>query len=320
MTACHPISPLDVIDIVPLMKHSAAHGEGFVPCGLGPSTGLPALHISLPDARTALEAAHLHHSGRALSRALDLAQEACGLYQRVTETPAHPGVVRCIDLMATIIFDAVEPSLAAGNAVKALVLLVQIGGFNSPDVIGAHLVIFQMLLTAGQLSKAIKHLKAAIYLMEVLGGPHHVELSNAYHKVGTVYHGINDLPTALRFYQEAGTRESCDRLLEGMISKSTAIVMAGLGEFKSALENEKHAFQLFSILLGENHSLTKTSDQALKKFMSAAVEHGSKMVEDGKKKKEEDAAEAIAHEIEVEEFAEEERKKKKNNKKKKGKK
>jgi protein TIF31 len=320
MTASHPISPLDVIDIVPLMKHSAAHGEGFVPCGLGPSSGLPALHISLPDARAALEAAHLHHSGRSLSRALDLAQEACGLYQRVTETPAHPGVVRCIDLMATILFDAGEPALAAGNAVKALGLLVQIGGFDSPDVIGAHLVIFQMLLTAGQLSKAIKHLKAAIYLMEVLGGPHHVELSNAYHKVGTVYHGINDLATALRFYQEAASRESCDRLLEGMISKSTAIVMASIGEYKAALENEKHAFQLFSILLGENHSLTKTSDQTLKKFMSAAVVHGNKMVEDSKKKKEEDAAEAIAHEIEVEEAAEEGKKKKKNNKKKKGKK
>jgi protein TIF31 len=315
MTASYPISPLDIIDIVPLMKHAAAHGEGFVPCGLGPSTGLPSLHISLPDARAALEAAHLHHSGRALSRALDLAQEACGLYQRVTETPAHPGVVRCIDLMASILFDAGEPALAAANAVKALGLLVQIGGFDSPDVIGAHLVIFQMLLTAGQLPKAVKHLRAAIYLMEMLGGPHHVELSNAYHKVGTVYHGISDLVTALRFYQEAASRESCDRLLDGMISKSTAMVLAGIGEFKLAVESEKRAYQLFSVLLGENHSLAKTSDQALRKFMGAAVQHGNLMVEDLKKQKEEDAALAIANEIEAEEAAEQDKKKKKNKKK-----
>lgn len=320
ITASYPVSPLDIIDIVPLMKHSAAHGEGFVPCGLGPSIGLPALHISLPDARATLESAHLHHNGRALSRALDLAQEACALYQRVTETPAHPGVVRCIDLMATILFDAGEAALAAGNAMKALGLQVQIGGFDSPQVIGAHLVIFQMLLSAGQVSKAIKHLRAAIYLMELLGGPHHVELPNAYHKVGTMYHGVNDMATALRFYQEAATRESCDRLLEGMISKSTAVVMGAKGDYKAALDNEKHAYQLFSTMLGENHSLTKASDQTLKKLMSQAVEHGNKLVEDLKKQKEANAAQIIANEIEAEEQAQEEKRKKKSNKKKKGKK
>lgn len=320
ITASYPISPLDIIDILPLMKHAAAHNEGFVPCGLGPSTGTPPLHISLPDARAALEAAHLNHNGRALSRALDLAQEACGLYQRVTETPAHPGVVRCIDLMASILFDASEPALAAANATKALGLLVQIGGFDSPGAISAHLMIAQMLLTAGELAKATKHLRAAIYLMELLGGSHHTELSNVYHKVGSVYHGINDLTTALKFYDEAASRGTCDRLLEAMIAKSRALVLASMGQFKSALNKEKHAFQLFSVLLGKNHAMTQQSDQALKKFMSAAVEYGNKMEEDQKKKKEEEVAQAIANEIEAEEAAEEQRKKKKNNKKKKGKK
>ena len=118
---------------------------------------------------------------------------------------------------------------------------------------GTHLVVFQMLVSAGQLSKAVKHIRAAIYLMELMGGPRHVEISNAYHKVGTVYHGIGDLVTSLKFYQEAASRESADRLLEGMISKSTAVVLAGLGEFKLAVETEKRAYQVFSVLLGENH-------------------------------------------------------------------
>ena len=319
MTASYPISPLDIVDIVPLMKHSAAHGEGFVPCGFGGTVGHPSLHISLQDARATLEAAHLHHNARALSQALDLAQEACSLYQRVTETPAHPGVVRCLDLMASILFDAGEPALAAANAVKSLGLLVQVGGFDSPDAISAHLVLFQMLMTAGQPSSAVKHLRAAIYLMEVLGGPHNMEIANAYHKLGTAYHGAHELGTALRFYQESGSRESCDRLLEGMIAKSTATVLAGIGEFKLAVDNEKRAFHLFSTLLGEGHSLTNSSDQALKKFMVMAVEHGSKMVEDRKKRQEEEAANAIASEIEAEEAAEEEKRKKKA-KKKKGKK
>jgi tetratricopeptide (TPR) repeat protein len=222
--------------------------------------------------------------------------------------------------MATILFDAGEADLAAANAVKALGLLVQIGGFDSPDVIGAHLVLFQMLLTAGQVSKGVKHLKAALYLMEILGGPRNVELSNAYHKLGTVFHGVNDLMTALKFYQEAAARESCDRLLEGMIRKSTAMVLATNGDYKTAVENEKRAFELFSILLGPSHQLTTTSDQTLKKFMALAVGYGNKMAENVQKKNEEEKANAIADEIAAEVSAEEEKKKKKNKKKKGGKK
>jgi protein TIF31 len=320
LIASYPLSALDVVDIVPLMKHAAAHSEGFVACGSVPTTGLPALHISLPDARATLEQAHLYHNKRLLSRALDLAQEAAGLYQRVSETPAHPGVVRCIDLIASILYDAGESALAAQNAARALGLQTQISGFDSPDIINLHFVMFQFLLAAGEASKAIKHIKAAIYLMEMIGGKNHLELSNAYHKAGTVYHGVNDLNTALRFYQEATSRDSCDRLLEAMVSKSSALVLAGVGDFKQAVENEKRAFQLFSVLLGQNHTLTKQSDQALNNFMRAAVEHGNRMVDDLKKKREEEAAEAIAFEIEAEEAAEEVRRKKKNQKRKKGKK
>jgi len=318
--ASYPISALDIIDIVPLMKHAAAHGEGFVPCGVAPAGGLPALHISLPDARVALEAAHVHHTRRMLSQALDLAQEAAGLYQRVSETPAHPGVVRCIDLMGSILYDAGEPALAAANASRALGFQVQISGFDSPDVINLHFVIFQFLLAAGEPAKAIQHIKAAIYLMDLMGGPNHLELSNAYHKAGAVHHGVNDLKTALRFYQEAMSRDSCDRLLEGMILKSSAVVLDGIGDYKTAVETEKRAFQLFSVLFGEKHNLTLQSDQALKKFMQSAVEHGSRAVDDMKKKQEEEAALAIANEIEAEEAAEEEKRKKKSQKKKKGKK
>lgn len=318
LTASYPIEPTDVVDIVPLMKHAAAHVEGFVPCAIGSSIGLPSLHISLPDTRTTLEAAHLHCNARSLSPALDLAQEAASLYQRVTDTPAHPGVVRCMDLMATILFEAGEPALAANSAMKGLGLLVQVAGFDSFDSISAHLLLFQMLVTAQQVDKGVKHLRAALYLMEILGGPHYVEHSNVYHKLGTIYHSAGNVVTALRFYQEAGSRAVSDRLHEGMIMRSTSMVLAAIGQLKLAVQTEKKAYQTFSLMFGEEHNLTKASDATLKNFMKAAVEQGTRMVEDEKKKKEEQAAAAMASQIEADEEAEE--KKKKKNKKKKGKK
>lgn len=319
LTASYPIAPTDVLDVVPLMKHAAAHSEGFISCSFGASVGLPSLHISLQDARTALEAAHIHCGARSLSRALEFAQEAANLYQRVTDSPAHPGVIRCIDLMATILYDANEPMMAADSALKSLGLSVQVGGFDTADTLTSHLLLFQLFMTSGHLDKAAKHIRAAMYLMEHMGGPRYCELSNAYHKLGTLYHSSGDLLTALRFYREAASRPIHDRLQEGMISKSTAIVLAAIGQFKVAVQSEKRAYHTFVHLFGEDHQMTKASDQSLKNLMKAAVQQGNKMAEDEKKRKEVEAAEAMASQIEAE-VETDEKKKKKNAKKKKGKK
>jgi protein TIF31 len=319
IAASHPISALDIVDVVPLMKHSAAHGEGFISCGASPALGLPPLHISLLDARAAIESAHIHHSNKSLSRALDLAQEAAALYQRVTDNPAHPGIVRCMDLMATILFDAGEPELAAANGARALGLMVQVNGFDSPDVINLHFILFQFYVSCQNFTKAIKHIRAAIYLMDLVGGPHHFELSNAYHKCGSVYHGLGDVKSATMCFDEAANRVSSDRFLEGVIYKSSAGMHAAQEDFKVAVAKEKRAFQIFSVLLGPNHEFTKQSDVALKRLMKAAVEQGSKMAKVKNIKEEEAVAAAIANQIVAEEQAkdEEQRRKNKNGQKKK---
>mmetsp|Transcript_59557 Transcript_59557/g.145972 ORF Transcript_59557/g.145972 Transcript_59557/m.145972 type:complete len:1590 (+) Transcript_59557:309-5078(+) len=312
IAASSPISALDIVDIVPLMKHSAAHGEGFIPCGTAPALGLPPLHISLVDARNAIEGAHIHHSNKSLSRALDLAQEAAALYQRVTDSSAHPGVVRCMDLMATILFDAGEPELAAANGARALGLMVQVNGFDSPDVINLHFILFQFYVTSQNFAQAAKHIRAAIYLMDLVGGPHHFELSNAYHKYGSVYHQLSDFKSAMACFDEASDRVSSDRFLEGIINKSSAGMHADQKDFKVAVMKEKRAYQIFLALLGPNHEFTKQSDAALKRLTSAAVEQGSKMAKVKNIKQEEAAAAIIANQIAAEEAAKDEQLRQKN--------
>jgi len=313
--ATFPISPVDVMQIVPLMKHAASYDQGFVACGLGGSAGLPALHISLPEVRSTLEAAHVQHNHRQLGKALDFAQEACNLYQRVTESPTHPGVVRCLDLMANILYEAGEPAHGASKAIQSLGLAVQISGFDCPDNIQMHSVIFQMLITAGQFARAAKHLRAAIYLMELLGGPNHVDVANAYHKLANLYLAIGQHDTALRSYEEALTRQSSDRLMEAMVLKGMAGVLAELGDYNQALSIEKRSYALFAGFLGPAHQLTKTSESNIKTLMSAALELGNKHRATAQMEKDEAAALAIAREIEAEEAAEEQKRNKKNKKK-----
>ena len=264
ITASYPISPLDIIEVVPLVKHAAAQGgEGFVPCSLGSSVMLPSLYILLPDAKGTLESAHLHYSARALPRALDLAQEAASLYQRVTDTPMHLSILRCLDLTSAILFEAGETQLAAGNAGRALALSVQLGGFDCPEAVSGHSTLSHILLSSGNVSGGIKHLRAAAYLMELMAGRHYAELSNAYHKLGSLYHELQKPQTAYRCYVEASDHHISDRFFEGMIARSTALALASLGQFKEAVEYEKKAYMCYVRLLGEDHEMTKNSAKAL---------------------------------------------------------
>jgi len=318
LTASYPISPVDIVEVVPLVKHAAAHGgEGFVPYTLSASGGPPSLHIALPDAKATLEAAHYHYQARALPQALELAQEAAALYQRVTDTAMHASVARCLDLTSAILFEAGEPQMAAANAARSLGLLVQLNGFDCADVMTAHSTLSHIFLNSGVIDSGIKHLRAASYLMELMAGPRYVELCNAYHKLGSLFHECSQSADALRFYEEASTRPSCDRLMEAMISKSMAIILANLGKFKEAVDSEKKAYRLYGLLVGDDHDLTKSSVATLQKLTQMAVEQGKSKVVEDKKRLEEEAADAIASQIEADEAEESKKKKKKKGKKKK---
>ena len=311
LTASFPISPVDIVDIAPLMKHTAAYHEGFIPCTLSPTMVTPLLQISLFDAKLALERAHLQMSGRGLSRALELAQEAASLYQRVTENGAHPAVVECVELMSSVFLEANDPTLAISNGAKALGLAVQSGGFDGPNVFNIHILMFQMLFAARQFDLCVKHLRAAMYLLEISSGPRHIEHYDALHKLGALY-SLDEYEgkysaVAVKIFRELGSLNPTDRLLEGFTLRSLAKSLAQSGQFKDAVEAEKRANQSLSRFVASDHAAMKESDRDLKKYTELAVKAGNRSEEKKSLEEEEQKAEAIAANL----VAEEESKKKK---------
>jgi protein TIF31 len=324
LTATYPISPLDVVDVVPLMKHGAAYHEGFSLCSFGPANAcLPPLEISLIDSRVALERAHIQFRGRALLPALELAQEAATLYQRVTDNPSHPGVIECLEFMVSVFLEVGEASLAAENCLKALSLAVQGNGFDNALVLSFHMTLFQTSLATKNFDKCVKHLRAFIYILGLMGGPNHYELNNAYLKwVSTYKH--EDLKgkydqVALAVYRVLNELDPSDRLMDGLNQHRFAQTLADAGEFKEAVEVEKRAFSHLSKLLGAEHDVVKRSDASLKEYTKQAVEQSKGLKKNEKLKEEEKLAEAVAADLMAAED-DDEKNKKKGNKKKKGKK
>ena len=322
LTASYPISPVDIVDIVPMMKHTAAYHEGFLPCALNPVVVTPLLQISLYDAKAALERAHFQMNSRGLSRALELAQEAASLYQRVTENGAHPAVVDCVELMANVFLEANDPSLAISNGAKALGLAVQSGGFDGQHVFNIHILLFQMLFAARQFDVCVKHLRAAMYILEISCGPRHIEHYDALHKLGALYsyedYNGKYSAIAVKIFRELERLDPTDRLLEGFTLRALAKSLAQCGEFKNAVEAEKRANKSLARFVSNEHAAMKESDGDLKKYTEMAVREGNRSEEKKVFHEEELKAEAIAANL----MAEEDSKKKKQtgNKKKKGKK
>jgi protein TIF31 len=299
MSASFPISPVDVVDVVPLMKHCAAQpGEGFVACSAGPNYTLPSLYIMLPEAKHLMEAAHMHYARRNITAALELAQEAANLFQRVTDTNLHPNIARCLDLSAAVLFDAKEYGLAVSHASRSLAVSVQIGGFDCADAMTAHSTLSHFLIADGQLEASAKHLKAAIYLMELFGGPRYVELPNFYHRLGTMFieEGAN-VVNGLRCYQEASSRSGSDRLVEGMILRSFSQLLAQLGHYKPAIDAESRALQLHALVLGREHAHTKNSAALIEKYKEVDATEGCKIEAQQRLIMEEEAAVAMVEEM-----------------------
>lgn len=261
----YPISVSDIVEVVPLVKHAASSGDdGFIACAGGAAAASTSLHILLPEAKHAFDAAKVQLNEKRLQTALELAQEATSLYQRVVETPFHNRVFRCLELTSVILYQAQEFDLALVNANKALAVAIQIGGFDCKEVLSSRSNLSHILLNMGSIASAVKQQRAALYLMELIAGPRYVELSNSYHKLGTLYHEIGSVINALRFYQEAFERNNPDRVVEGMLSKHSASILATLGQYKPAYETERRTYDMFRSALGDDHELTKNSEVTMK--------------------------------------------------------
>ena len=262
-TGSYPVQASDIAEILPLVKHAAnGTGEGFVPCSNGAASANSYLHILLPDASAAFEAAQAHAHARNLPKALDLVQETTSLYQRVVDSTLHSRISRCLDITAGILFQAQELELARSNATKALAVAIQMGGFDCAEVIPLRTTLCHILLTSGCIASAVKHIRANMYLLELLAGPRHVDLSSTFQRLGTIYQEIGSYIPALRLFQEAIMRKNPDRVVEGMLRHASANLLAMMGQFKGACESELRATQVFQIVLGSDHENTKNSSKS----------------------------------------------------------
>lgn len=83
---------------------------------------------------------------------------------------------------------------------KALAMHWQTGGFDSFEAINAHhnLAIFLSSFHGTRADDAIFHMRACLYLLELVAGPTYPELSTQYMKLGQMYQEVGKVSDAYR--------------------------------------------------------------------------------------------------------------------------
>ena len=298
LAASYPVAPIDILDILPLVKHSASvAGKSFVPCSFDGSSGSQSLHVLLNDVQMIYDAAFDRLSqGTDLSLALEFLNETMALCQRVVETTNHLQIQKCLKLIATGYANSNNLELALVAAEKYLAMAVSLAGFDSVDAYNAHLAISDIFFAKGKVAEGIKHYRAVQFLGEAMAGPNY-SLASIDFNIGRRYFEAGRNEDALRFYEVAAKKRNQDSVVDGVIARHSAMTLARLERFKEAFDYEKTTYKLYSAIYGDDHDRTRESEALMNHFMTLAIKQGKLQQKKDKDTANSSAADAIAKQL-----------------------
>ena len=127
----------------------------------------------------------------------------------------------------------------------------------------------------------MKLLYRARYLALMVTGENHPELALIDSNIGLILHAVGEYDISLRFLEKA---LALNLKYHGVKSLKVAVsyhlvarTQSCMGDFRSALTNEKETFTIYKTQLGDEHEKTKESGECLKHLTQQAVVLQKKM-------------------------------------------
>merc|ERR1712029_1203819 len=156
-----------------------------------------------------------------------------------------------------------------------------VNGIDHPYTITeyTHLALYCFANT--QVSTALKLLYRARYLALMVTGENHPELALIDSNIGLILHAVGEYDISLRFLEKAlalNITYHGPRSLKVAVSYHlVARTQSCMGDFRSALTNEKETFTIYKTQLGDEHDKTRESGECLRHLTQQAVVLQKKM-------------------------------------------
>merc|ERR1719347_132086 len=164
---------------------------------------------------------------------------------------------------------------------KAVLMSERVNGIDHPYTITeyTHLALYCFANT--QVSTALKLLYRARYLALLVTGENHPELALIDSNIGLILHAVGEYDISLRFLEKALqlnlTYHGPKSLKVAVSYHLVARTQSCMGDFRSALANEKETFTIYKGQLGDEHDKTKESGECLRHLTQQAVVLQKKM-------------------------------------------
>jgi hypothetical protein len=246
-----PISAMDIINIVPVVKHCQPQ-------------------IPYVDAHHLLETGRFHLTRGHVQRAYDLIQEAAVLSYQVSGTSHKETAVTCSTL-AMVLYHAGDPGGAVLQQQKALALYSHLQGHDHPETAHGFGNLAVYLQGAQHTKMGIHFVKHCIYVLQQAGGPWVHDVSTMYHKLAAMYFDANEPDAAIKALKEVLVRCSNHSALVVHAQHLLALCYHKKGLYRDALNFEKLVYNYYKNNLGEEHERSKDAFTLMEKFTTMAV-------------------------------------------------
>nr|CAD7587604.1 unnamed protein product [Timema genevievae] len=251
----------DIINIFPVVKHinpRASDAYNFYTTG-----------------QTKIQQGYLKDGYELISEALNLLNNVYGAM--------HPEIAQCLRMLARLNYIMGDHAEAMAYQQKAVLMSERVNGIDHPYTITEYTHLALYCFANSQVSTALKLLYRARYLALLVCGENHPEVALLDSNISLILHAVGEYDLSLRFLEKAlalNIRYYGPKSLKVAVSYHlVARTQSCMGDFRSALNNEKETYAIYKQQLGETHEKTRESSDCLRHLTSQAVVLQKKMNE-----------------------------------------
>ncbi|CAG0915474.1 unnamed protein product [Notodromas monacha] len=251
----------DIVNVFPIVKHinpRATDAFNFY------STG-----------QTKIQQGFLKEGYELISEALNLLNSVYGAM--------HSEIAQCLRMLARLNYIMGDHVEALAYQQKAVMMSERVNGVDHPYTISeyAHMALY--CFANSQVSTALKLLYRARYLALMVHGENHPEMGLLDSNIGLILHAVGEYDLSLRFLEKALALNieyyGVKSLKVAVSYHLVARTQSCMGDFRSALHNEKETYGIYKSQLGDDHEKTRESSECLRHLTQQAVVMQKKMNE-----------------------------------------
>ncbi|XP_017078272.1 protein clueless [Drosophila eugracilis] len=204
----------------------------------------------------------------------ELISEALNLLNNVFGA-MHQENGSCLRMLARLSYLLGDAQDALAIQQRAVIMSERVNGIDHPSTILEYTHLSLYSFANGHVGMSLKLLYRARYLMVLICGEDHPEVALIDSNISLILHALSEYELSLRFIEHAlklNLKYFGNKAMHVAVSYHLmARTQSCMGDFRSALNNEKETYSIYKSQLGEKHEKTRDSAECLRLLTQQAV-------------------------------------------------